>query len=245
MTKDITILYEDKDILAINKPAGLVVHSDGRTQEKTLTDWIISRYPDLLSVGEPQKLQNGAVVTRPGVVHRLDRETSGVVVLAKNQTSFESLKKQFQEHTVKKVYSAFVYGCIKQKQGIIDIPIGRSKSDFRLWLADARARGHQREAITEYQVLEEGVNASFIEVLPKTGRTHQIRVHMKAINHPVVCDKRYAPKRSCILGLNRLALHARLISVRTYSGSLVVIEAPLPEDFSRALKRLREEDLAE
>ncbi len=244
MIKNITILYEDEDILALNKPAGLMVHSDGRTKEETLADWVIFNYPDLRFVGETQKLQDGSELERPGIVHRLDRETSGVVVLAKNQVSFISLKKQFQKHTIKKTYSAFVYGHLKQKQGVVDLPIGRSRRDFRLWLADIHARGHQREAVTEYRVLEEVLGASFIELSPKTGRTHQIRVHMKAVSHPVVCDKRYAPKNPCILGFDRLALHARLISLNTPSGVIIVIEAPFPTDFLRALKMLHKEDLA-
>jgi len=241
---NIEIIYEDEAILALNKPAGLVVHSDGRTKEPSLVDWVSLNYPDILNVGEPQKLANGEMVKRPGVVHRLDRETSGVITLAKNNKAFDFLKKQFQDRSVSKLYNAFIYGNPKEKQGTIDIPIGRSQSDFRLWVADDRARGTLREAVTEYKVIKEGEDVSFIELRPKTGRTHQIRVHMKAINHPVVCDKRYAPKRPCVLGFERLALHSRSIELNTPKGILMTIEADLPSDFLDALEQLNSNNLA-
>jgi len=243
------VIYEDEYVLVLNKPSGLVVHGDGRTNEETLVDWILEHYPETEGVGEPLVLANGTVVDRPGVVHRLDRETSGVIVIAKTQESFLNLKEQFKNRKVEKIYNAFVYGHFpstdvqggKEKEGIINRPIGRSASDFRKWSAQRGARGELREAITEYKVLKEEVaeeqKISFLEIKPKTGRTHQIRVHMKAINHPVICDKLYAPKSLCLLGFDRLALHARNISFLTLKGDISA-EADLPEDFVRALNVL-------
>ncbi|MBL7045139.1 MAG: RluA family pseudouridine synthase [Parcubacteria group bacterium] len=235
---DIKIIFENDEVLVVDKPAGLVVHSDGKTDEPSLTDWVVKNYPSMVDVGEPAQY-NGKKIARPGVVHRLDRETSGVIVLAKTQESFENLKKQFQERTTKKIYNAFVYGAIKEEDGSIDRPIGKSKSDFRRWSAQRGARGELREAITDYKVLEKNKDFSYLEVSPKTGRTHQIRVHLKAINYPVVCDKLYAPKRSCELGFGRLALHARSIAFSLINEEKVEVEADLPEDFQKALETLK------
>ena len=246
----ITILYEDADVVVVNKPAGLVVHADGKTVEPALTDWVLENYPETKGVGEPTKLSNGKMIDRSGIVHRLDRETSGVMVVAKNQKAFEFLKKQFQEREMEKTYRAFVYGEVKNEEGVIDRPIARSTSDFRKWTATRGRRGQERDAVTEYKVLERFKGApfaakgaplnpesfSFLEVRPKTGRTHQIRVHLKAINYPVVCDKLYASKRECALGFSRLALHAFSLKFKLPSGKEMIVEAPYPEDFQNTLR---------
>lgn len=228
-----SILYEDDDVLVLNKPAGLLVHADGRTEEPTLVDWLLKKYPSIQGVGE-----YGAV-ERSGIVHRLDRETSGALVVAKNQKAFEELKKQFQDRTVEKIYHAFVYGKVKQDEGVIDRPIARSKRAGALWSATRGRRGKEREAMTEYRVLKRGDDVSLLELRPLTGRTHQLRVHLKAINYPVVCDKLYALHRECLLGFSRLALHARSLSLALPSGKNIKIEAPYPEDFERALSLIR------
>jgi 23S rRNA pseudouridine1911/1915/1917 synthase len=238
MVNDIKILYEDSDILAINKPAGLVVHFDGRTKEPNVADWFAEKYPEAKNIGEPIKLSNGEEIIRPGIVHRIDRETSGVLLLAKNQKAFEYLKKGFQDRSFQKTYHAFVYGEIKNDEGIIDRPIARSKKDFRLWSAQRGARGEAREAITEYKVLKRNEGFTFVEVNPKTGRTHQIRVHFKAINYPIICDSLYAPKRESALGFERLALHAYSIELALPSGKQVKITAPYPADFENAVKEI-------
>ncbi|MCR4334445.1 MAG: RluA family pseudouridine synthase [Patescibacteria group bacterium] len=235
----IPILYEDNDYVAINKPSGLVVHADGRSDNYTLTDWILEKYPEIKDVGEPIVTTDGKIINRPGIVHRIDRETSGVLIIAKNKKAHQYLKEQFQNREVQKKYNAFVYGELKDEDGIISRPIGRSKNDFRLWSAQRGARGLMREAETYYTVLNKGDGFSYIEVLPKTGRTHQIRVHFKAIHYPVVCDRLYAPKRPCGLGFSRLALHASKISFTNIEGKKIVIEAPLPEDFSNAIANMK------
>ena len=234
-----SIVYEDKDILVINKPAGLVVHLDGKTKERTLTAWILRHYPAISGVGEALTLSNGEVIERPGIVHRLDQETSGIMIIARNQGTFLMLKEQFQSRSLEKRYNAFVYGEFKEKNGVIDRSIGKSRSDFRRRSAQRGARGDLRSAVTEYRVLAGTKEASFMEVIPKTGRTHQIRVHFKAIHHAVVCDKLYAPKQDCILGFKRLALHARTLTLTLPSGERQMFEAPLPSDFENALTFLK------
>ncbi len=259
-SKDIQILYEDKDVLAINKPAGLVVHSDGRstlltagrsttlttskTEERTLVDWIMQKYPEIENVGEPIRIESrvkseeSRVILRPGIVHRLDRDTSGVMLIAKTKESFENLKQQFKDHEIVKKYEAFVFGEMKSGEGEIDRSIGRSKSDFRKWSAQRGARGEMREAKTDYRVLFKNKEYSFVELLPKTGRTHQIRVHMKAINHPLVGDSLYAPKKDNTLGFSRTALHSKEITFMGINGKSYTVLAPYPEDFIEAKKAL-------
>lgn len=246
----ITILYEDDEVLALNKPAGLVVHPDGRTKEKTLADWVSEQYPDIKEreVGESIVLADGGEIKKYGIVHRLDRETSGVILVAKTQESFLNLKGQFQSREIKKNYKAIVYGFFKETHGIINRPIARSASDFRRWSAEYGARGEKREAITEYNVLQQGevavdggkkksevINLSYVDVFPRTGRTHQIRVHFKAVGHPLLCDALYAPKMPCVLGFDHVALHASSIVFRGIDGVEKRVEAPLPADFSSAL----------
>lgn len=234
----IEVLYEDDDVLAINKPAGLVVHSDGKRDEQVLTSWIEKNYPETKGVGEPMTLSNLKVIERSGIVHRIDRETSGVMLIAKNQPAFLYLKKQFQDREIGKIYHAFVYGEMKDDDGIINRPIGRSRKDFRQWSAQRGARGEMREAVTHYKVTARGGGFSFVEVSPKTGRTHQIRVHFKAINHPIVSDSLYAPKKDKSLGFERLALHSYSVEFNSSDGKKIKIIAPYPEDFKKALSLL-------
>lgn len=234
------ILYEDENILAINKPAGLVVHPDGRTKEPSVSEWFVSKYPESVNVGEPIRLRSGQEVGRPGVVHRIDRETSGVLLLAKTNEGHALLKEQFQNHEIEKVYHLFVHGLMKDDRGTINLPIGKSASDFRKWSAQRGKRGEIREAVTYFEVLkrwpEEKV--TFVEAKPKTGRTHQIRVHFQALQHPVVADPLYAGGKPRLLGFERLALHARGISFRNVSGEKISLTAEYPEDFQRAIDSL-------
>ncbi|TSC69977.1 MAG: Ribosomal large subunit pseudouridine synthase D [Parcubacteria group bacterium Gr01-1014_46] len=233
------ILYEDSEVLAVDKPAGLVVHSDGKTEEKTLVDWLLSKYPEIKDVGEPGKTSTGETVLRSGIVHRLDRETSGVMLVAKTEESFQNLKKQFQNHEIKKTYQAFVWGELKNDEGVIDRPISRSSKDFRMWTAQRGGRGIEREAITEYKVLQRKDGYSFVEVTPKTGRTHQIRVHFKAINYPLVGDALYGPDKENTLGFKRLALHSKEVTFSDTKGESHTVSASYPEDFEHAMALLQ------
>jgi len=262
--KALKILYEDKDILAIDKPSGIFVHADGKTKEKTVSDWFLKNYSKVKNVGE-SIFVDGKEIKKPGIVHRLDKETSGVLLLAKNQKAFEFLKAQFKNREIKKVYNAIVSGWVKNDRGVVNKPIGRSPVDFRRRLAGRGARGELREAITEYKVLKRFIvpasskflslrpqagpsgskilkmpaRFTFLEIKPKTGRTHQIRVHMKFLNHPVVCDSLYNPKGFCPKELNRLALHARFIefNLPAQTGDLkskvLKIESKLPKEIEK------------
>lgn len=237
---DPKIIYEDEYILALDKPSGLLSHTDGRTEEKTLADWVKENRPELEDVGEEQVLQNGEKIKRPGIVHRLDRDTSGVILVAKTQESFLFIKDQFKNRKVEKTYRAFVWGSFNTEnmEGVINKPIGRSSSDFRRWSAEFGAKGELREAVTEYKVLKQNSDFAYIELKPKTGRTHQIRVHMKAIGHPVISDKLYAPNKESALGFQRLALHALSINLSLPNTSSIKIESELPEDFKKAEENL-------
>ena len=237
----IKILYEDKDILVIDKPPGLVVHRDGKSNERAVTDWVMRNYPKLKDVGEPVNFGDCEVV-RPGIVHRLDRETSGVLILTKSKKSYEFFKKQFQDRKIKKTYIAIVNGWPKSDSGIIDKPIGRSPSDFRRRLAGRGARGEMREAVTEWKVLKRFENKnnkfSILEIYPKTGRTHQIRVHLKYLSYPIICDSLYNPKGICPENISRLGLHAKSIEFYNPKRKLIKVESPLPQEFKKLFKAL-------
>lgn len=236
----ITILVETPDFLVINKPSGLMVHGDGRTTKPTLVDWILQRYPELAGIGEPVRW-NDEIIDRPGIVHRLDEETSGVLVVAKTPEAFAYFKKQFMDRTIQKEYHAFVWGHFKEAQGIVDVPIGRSSGDFRRWQAGRGTRGEVREALTKWEAVagfEEGGEAfSLVHLWPKTGRTHQLRVHMKYLQRPIVSDSLYAPTKPASLGFTRVALHARTISFVAPGGEEVSVTAPYPGDFEEALAK--------
>jgi len=224
-----TTIYEDVNIIAVNKPAGIMTHSDGRSKEETATDWFKKKYPD-------------TGLERP-YVHRLDRDTSGVLVFAKNQAAYDFLRKAFTDREVKKTYVAVVHGVPKEKKGVIDFDIGRSRKDFRLRSAQPKAKGKLREAITRYEVIgeaeENGARYALLELHPETGRTHQIRVHLKAIHHPVIGDPLYAPKNAPDFGIGRLALHAYSLDLPLPSGGRQNIIAPIPPDLATVLTRFR------
>lgn len=245
----ISIIYEDNDIIAVNKPAGMPVHPDKTHKEGTLIQEIIKLHPGIKKVGDSPDGE------RSGVVHRLDKDTSGVLIIAKNQSAFEYLKSLFKNRKIVKKYIALVEGEIKNNSGIINLPIGRSRSDFRKKLAlpaggltSWNAKGELREAITEYKILERFINVqhsvshmyTLVEAYPKTGRTHQIRVHFKAIGHPVVCDALYGGKKArCPFGLGRHFLHANFLEFTAPSGIKLKLEAGLPDDLETTLQSLR------
>lgn len=236
---NLPILYEDADIVAVDKPVGVMTHPDGKSDEETASDWFAKAYPASAGVGEMQRLQNGTEIARPGVVHRLDRDTSGVLVFAKTPEAHLFLKEAFKNREAKKTYLALVYGAPKEKKGTIEFSIGRSRQDFRLRSAQPKAKGILREAITHYQVIGEDDTHALLKVMPETGRTHQIRVHLKAIHHPIVCDPLYAPNRTCDLGFTRLGLHAAELDIPLPSGGQAHIEAPVPEELAEAVGRLQ------
>ena len=223
---ELPILYEDADIVAVAKPAGLITHSDGRTKEETAEDWFKEKYEGGLASPKP---------CGGGYVHRVDRDTSGVLVFAKNIVAYEFLRKAFHDRDIKKTYIAVVYGVLKEKSGVIDFDIGRSRQNFRLRSAQPKAKGRLRDAITKFEVIGESGEYSLLKLTPETGRTHQIRVHLKAIHHPIVCDPLYAPNHKPALGITRLALHAHTLDIPLPSGGRALITAPVPDDLAPAL----------
>lgn len=241
------VLYEDDDVLIINKPHGWLVHEDGNTTAPTVVEWFCARVPKARGVGEPGHSSKGEILERSGVVHRLDRETSGVLILAKNQTAHQHLKQQFKDRLVKKEYRAFVYGRINDRWGTINRPIGRSSKDHRRRSAERGARGVLREAITDFERIGMGEyedeSFSYVKLMPKTGRTHQLRAHLRALDRPIVGDELYGEHRinkSNNLGLQRLALHAHVLEILLPNGTTERVIAPVPQDFEEAAERIAE-----
>ncbi len=237
----------------MNKPAGVLTHPvrpkaqeasralPGRTSKgvrgsagiksPTVTDWLLGHYPEVGEVGDDSK-------ERPGIVHRLDKDTSGVMIVALNQKTFEDLKQLFKERKVLKKYLALVRGAPKKKSGVIDAPIGRLiKNPLKRGIGE-RTRG-VRSAATRYRVLERLGDWTLVEAEPKTGRMHQIRVHFSFIGCPVTGDKTYGGKRAELPGLSRQFLHAYSLSFSYPEGRRWHFEAALPEDLDAVLKRLR------
>lgn len=226
---NLPILYEDNFLLAIDKPAGIQVHPAGNAVRATVAHFIISRYPKIRGVGENP--------LRPGIVHRLDRETSGLLVVAKTQTAFEKLKKLFQDRKIEKTYLALVSGHTPFKQGVINQPLARHPKKLkRVVVRPTSARKTAREALTFYQVITRYRGFDLLQVTPKTGRTHQIRAHLAYLGNPIVGDKLYAfkPMRRAKKSFpERQMLHATGLRFELF-GKKYSFEAPLPEDF-RAL----------
>lgn len=222
--KQPAVAYEDKNILAINKPAGILVHHNANSKsagENTLADWLLANYPEVKGVGDSAE--------RPGIVHRLDKETSGLMLIAKNQKTFDYLKSLFQSHQIKKTYLAWVWGEPKEKKGIIDNPIGLKAGTVKHTIHGGKMI---KPAITFFRIIKteetpEG-KISFLEVMPKTGRTHQIRVHLKSIGNPVLGDKLYGSKDD---GFNRLMLHSYSLEFKNPEGKMLKIEIEPPEEF--------------
>lgn len=222
----LTIVYEDGDMVVIDKPAGLVVHPAAGHDRGTLVNALLSHIPDLEGIG-------GEV--RPGIVHRLDKDTSGLVVAAKNDRALQFLQRQFKSRSVKKMYLALVEGIVEPRQGIIDAPIGRSK-DHRKKMTVTQ---DGRSAITRYRVraIYRQPDLSLIEAYPETGRTHQIRVHFAWFKHPLVGDETYG-RRTPNVPLERHFLHAAALTLTLLNGEMRTFTSPLPPDLQRVLDGL-------
>lgn len=235
----ISLLYGDKNFLVFNKPAGMLVHSVAHrkgqiaNKEPTVVDWALEHYPEVKGVGDPL-VGSGHAIPRPGIVHRLDRDTSGVLLVARNQKSFDYFKKLFSSRDIKKTYLALVCGVPKEKRGVVEKPIAIKSSSVKRTIFKGKV---VKDAVTEYQVIEsrkwklenrEG-EVSLLRVMPKTGRTHQIRVHLASIGHPVMGDALYGGKNA--LPAPRQMLHALSLEFRAPTGERIKIEADLPMDF--------------
>lgn len=237
------IIYEDDVILVLNKPAGMVVHPAAGNYSGTLVNALMYHLKIPPSVPLFEKEGEGGDL-RPGIVHRLDKGTSGVMVVAKTDAALRNLMNQFKKREVQKVYLALVFGHFKKKEGVIDFAIGRDQTHRRKFSSKSRFK---REAVTHYKVKKEFPGGALLEVYPKTGRTHQIRVHLSESGHPIVGDTHYGAKsflssvkdetvRAALEGLDRPFLHATSLKFRhPGSGEEIRFSAPLPEDLSDLL----------
>jgi len=219
------VVYEDPDLLVVNKPAGMVVHPAPGHHEDTLVNALLARYPDI---------QENATDQRPGIIHRLDKDTSGLIIVARNATTQAALVEQMKRHLIVKRYLALVEGAVGLDQGTIDAPIGRDPHHRQQMAITATG---SREARTHFRVLERFAHHTLLLLELETGRTHQIRVHLKAIGHPIVGDPAYG-SHNTIRGstLKRQFLHAyQLKFTHPTTGAVIELEAPLPDDLQAVL----------
>jgi len=222
------IVYEDDDLMVINKPRGMVVHPAPGHTSGTLVNAVLSH------AGESLSSING--VLRPGIVHRIDKDTSGLILVCKNDFSHKALAKQLEEHSITRRYHAICSGRLKEEQGTVSAPIGRDEKNRKQQAINYK---HGKEAITHYRLLENLQNASLLECRLETGRTHQIRVHMKSIGHPLLGDPLYGPKKN-LYAIKGQALHAMVLGfVHPRSGEYMEFSADYPEDFQKLLNKLR------
>lgn len=223
------IKYEDNNLIVLSKPAGMVVHPAHGHATGTLVNALLAHTPELSGIGG---------VARPGIIHRLDKDTSGLMIIAKNDFAHQALSRELKDRKIKRTYLALVHGRFKEKEGTVDAPIGRSPK-FRQKMAVMGVAA--REAVSHYHVLATYNNYSLVSVSLETGRTHQIRVHMKYINHPVVGDQLYGSGKSKRdLGLNRQFLHAcKLEFTHPRTGKRMVFEDKLPPDLQEVLDKLK------
>jgi len=222
------ILYEDDDIVVVNKPKGMVVHPAHGNYSGTLVNALMEHCGGSLSD------INGVI--RPGIVHRIDKDTSGVIVAAKNNFAHERLSEKLKIHDIKRVYAALVHGVVRNERGTIDVPIGRNPGERKKMAVNVR---DGRKAVTHFRVLERFKEATYIEVTLETGRTHQIRVHMSYIGHPVIGDTVYG-RRKDRHDINGQALHARILGfAHPVSGEYMEFEAELPGYFKNLMEQLQ------
>lgn len=229
------LVAETNDYIVVNKPSGLLVHpADSSPDEKTLVDWLVKKYPATKKVGDEPAV-------RPGIVHRLDREASGLLVIARTQKMFNALKAQFQDHTIEKEYLVLVHGKLLNNHGEITLPISRASRGGRM-AAHGKGMEDAHEAHTFYQVVQRFGAATLLRVKIKTGRTHQIRVHMYALQHPVVGDSLYPVKKT---GKNKIGknfppaphlfLHATHLEFQDLGGEKISCDASLPPELETYL----------
>lgn len=241
-TDEIKILFNKEGVIAIHKPVGILVHVFAHQKNEknaTVVQWALKKFPEIKKVGDDTQF-------RPGVVHRLDRETSGVLLLTRTQKAFAYLKSLFQKQEMQKTYYAIVQGVPKEKRGIITFPIGIKRGTTKRTIhpqkigpaSTEKILKRQKEAITEYEVIriieKNGEKFSLVKIQPHTGRTHQIRIHMNAIHTPVIGDKLYGGKKNS-LWAPRHMLHCESISFILPSGKQIIIQDPVPEEFEEFL----------
>jgi len=229
----VEVIKKTKDYLVINKPAGLVVHNTKNMSVYTLADWLLEHYPEVKDVGEDE--------LRPGIVHRLDKDVSGLMVVARTQKFFDNLKEQFKTRRVSKRYQGLAYGEILQDAGVITFPIARAVTRYKMAARPANAEG--REAITEFHVAQHFINYTLLDITIKTGRTHQIRAHFSAYNHPLVGDNLYGTKTTRIknkkFNLGRIWLVAVELGFLDPKDKPIKFEVDLPKDLRKFLEKVK------
>jgi len=223
----LSVVYEDDDIAVIDKPAGMVVHPAAGHPDGTLVNGLLFRYPEISLNG----------TNRPGIVHRLDKDTSGLIVIARTPAGQKMLLDQWADGSVQKGYKALVHGVVEPNEATIDAPIGRDPGDRQRMAVLASGK----PSVTHFIVEERFDNTTYLDVEIETGRTHQIRVHLAFIGHPVIADALYANRSFPMLGLDRQFLHAWRLGLRLADGSREVFESPLPDVLVRTLAELRRE----
>lgn len=225
-TGELKILYEDDYLLIIDKPSGISVHPGAGERGETILDIFTYYYPQVKEIKDSD---------RPGIVHRLDKETSGVLILARDAQSMNKMQQAFKKREVKKCYLALVSGRMRERSGTIDAPIARSRRDRKKFIvAHGENKETARTAVTDFSVIKEFAGFSFIKLFPITGRTHQLRVHLTHYGCPILGDKRYGRAG----GFERLALHAYSIEfVHPVTGCIVSVKSPLPQAFRDFLKK--------
>ena len=227
--KPLKIIYEDKDVIVIDKLAGVLVHPLYEKQDDTIVNSLLFYYPKIKDVGEDP--------LRPGIVHRLDKDTSGLLIIAKDNPAFDFLKEQFIKRTIEKRYWALVIDKVKDKTGIITKSISIHKKGYkkRSALLDSKSK----KAVTRYKIIKKFKKYTLLEIKTETGRTHQIRVHLASIGHPIVGDKDYKFKRRpCPKDLKRQFLHAYYLKFQLPSGRMIKLKSELPEDLKEILKNI-------
>lgn len=232
---DIKIIYEDNDVLVVDKPAGIITFPEGDiSEEKTLIDSLIEKYPELKNTGEPP---------RYGIIHRLDKDTSGILLVAKTTEALIFFQKQFKNREVKKKYIALVAENIKKDKGEIKTLIGRAPGDKRkqkAYLPNEPGSEGKREAITKYKVLQKFKDYTLLEIKIETGRRHQIRCHLSYIQHPITGDKMYGFKNSPVPeGLTRQFLHASYLKIKLPDHTIKEFQSELPEELKNIINNLK------
>ena len=228
---DLDILYEDKDIILVNKPKGMVVHPAAGHYTGTLVNGLMYHCKDELSG------ING--VMRPGIVHRIDMDTTGVLIVCKNDKAHNAIAEQLKVHSITRKYYAIVHGVVKEDEGTVNAPIGRHPVDRKKMSINQK---NGKEAVTHYHVLKRFRRFTFVECQLETGRTHQIRVHMASIGHPLLGDQVYGPAKVPFSGLQGQTLHAGVLGIiHPSTGEYMEFHAPLPEYFEKLLRKLEQD----
>lgn len=228
---DLTIVYEDDDVIVVNKQSGLIMHPNVPDETKTLANALLANYPELEGIGEG--------IDRPGIVHRLDKEASGLLVVARKKNAYDNLKAQFQKHSILKEYAVLVYGGPVDETGTITFPIARLKGSGRM-AAKPEGTADARPAITHFTVDERFANATLLTIRTETGRTHQIRVHLKALDMPIAGDTLYMKRQTKTLPTARLFLHAKTLEfTHPTSGKRMRFTSVMPEVMEDTLAKLR------